>query len=156
MEDATNWRTTPPLALDPKNYRANFRDEFVSGAPAEPLVFVGGAAAPVAPPLEAGSEPVMFRISDRRRPPFRRRRNDDGAPTPLPARVESLLARDATYRRRLREVLSRQRALKAQVTVLGWRAYLELEEAEFDRWMRVIDCVARWAITRGRRERGRR
>jgi len=67
-----------------------------------------------------------------------------------------MLGRDPVYRRRLRTVLRRQKALQGLVTSAGWRAYLELEEAEFDRWAHAVDSVARWAFTRGRRERGRR
>jgi hypothetical protein len=120
----------------------------------EAAIFRATAAA--RPFFERSLEPVTFRISDRRRSPYRRRPKDGSAPTPLPARLESLIGRDPTYRRRLRAVLDRQRALRARVGLLGWRAYLELEEAEFDRWMRVVDCVARWAFAGGRRERGRR
>jgi hypothetical protein len=46
--------------------------------------------------------------------------------------------------------------LRGQVSHIGWRAYLALEEAEFDRWTHAIDRVARWALSRGKRERGRR
>jgi hypothetical protein len=72
------------------------------------------------------------------------------------ARIESLRARDATYRRHLREVLRRQRTLRERVSVVGWRAYLELEQAEFDRWAHALERASRWALGRGRRERGRR
>ena len=100
--------------------------------------------------------PVTLRVSDQRRSPFRRRREPGSASAGVLARIEPLLARDATYRRHLREVLRRQRALRVHVTGIGWRAYLELEQAEFDRWAHVIERASRWAFARGRRERGRR
>jgi hypothetical protein len=101
-------------------------------------------------------QPVTFRISDQRRSPYRRRREPGRASATVLDRIESLLARDATYRRRLREVLRRQRALRERVSLVGWRAYLELEQAEFDRWAHAIERASRWALGRGRRERGRR
>jgi hypothetical protein len=70
--------------------------------------------------------------------------------------VEGLLERDAAHRRYLRTVRRRQRALRGRVDRAGWRTYLELEEAEFDRWTHAIERVARWALARGRRERGGR
>lgn len=103
-----------------------------------------------------GSAPPVFHVADRRRrsdhskmEPFRaRRRLTDG--------VATLLERDIDYRRRLREVLARQRVLRRRVDGIGWRAYLSLEEAEFDRWVHALDRVAHWAHARGRRARGRR
>ena len=95
--------------------------------------------------------PVVHRVFDRSRPQYRR------APRgPLSATVENLLERDAAHQRHLRNVRRRQRVLRGSVNRIGWRAYLELEEAEFDRWTYAIDRVARWALARGRRERGRR
>jgi hypothetical protein len=75
---------------------------------------------------------------------------------PLTVQVENLLMDDPTHQRHLRGVRKRQRALRARVSPVGWRAYLELEEAEFDRWAHTIDRVTRWAFVRGRRDRGRR
>jgi hypothetical protein len=46
--------------------------------------------------------------------------------------------------------------LRARVSPVGWRAYLALEEAEFDRWTHAIDRVACWALVKGGRKRGRR
>ena len=91
-------------------------------------------------------EPMVHRVFDRRRAPYRR----------LSASVEDLLERDAAHQRHLRNVRQLQRALRGHVTRIGWRAYLELEEAEFDRWTHAIDRVARWAFAYGRRRRGRR
>jgi hypothetical protein len=99
---------------------------------------------------------VTFRISDQRRSSYRRHREPGSTSTTVLARIESLLARDATYRRHLREVLRRQRTLRERVSVVGWRAYLELEQAEFDRWAHALERASRWALGRGRRERGRR
>ena len=96
----------------------------------------------------------MLRVSDRSRARFRRQRQD--SPTRLSAQIENLLERDSAYLRLLRVVRKRQRALRVCVAPVGWRAYLELEEAEFDRWTHAVDRVMRWALTRGRRERGRR
>ena len=101
------------------------------------------------------ADPVVLRISDRRRPPFRLRQGLVGAPR-LSAQVEELLERDPAHQRHLRSVRRRQRALRVRVSSVGWRAYLELEEAEFDRWAHAIDRVTRWALERGRRSRGRR
>jgi hypothetical protein len=98
--------------------------------------------------------PVTLRVCDRRRPEFRRRQALSSASGV--ARLETALERDPEYRRRLREVLRRQRALRARVSGVGWRAYLELEQAEFDRWAHVVERASRWALERGRRERGRR
>lgn len=91
-------------------------------------------------------EPMVHRVSDRRRAPYRR----------LSASVEDLLERDSAHQRHLRNVRRRQHALRGHVSRIGWRAYLELEEAEFDRWTHAIDRVARWALAYGRRQRGRR
>ena len=102
------------------------------------------------------SQPVTFRVSDQRRSPYRRRREPGSASTSVLARIESLLARDAAYRRLLREVLRRQRILRERISVVGWRAYLELEQAEFDRWAHALERASHWALRRGRRERGRR
>ncbi len=98
-------------------------------------------------PPDPHPESMVYRVFDRSRAPYRRR---------LSARVEGLLERDAAHKRLLQNVRRRQRALRGHVSRLGWRAYLELEEAEFDRWTHAIDCVARWALAHGRRERGRR
>jgi hypothetical protein len=95
---------------------------------------------------------VVLRVFDRRRAPFRRRASSSPKAA-LPARVEALLEGDAEHQRHLRAVRSKQRALRAYVDRVGWRAYLELEEAEFERWAHAIDRVARWAIERGRRSR---
>jgi hypothetical protein len=92
---------------------------------------------------------VVHRVFDRSRPSYRHVR-------PLSAKVETLLERDADHQRHLRNVRRCQRALRGHVSHIGWRAYLALEEAEFDRWTHAIDRVARWALARGRRERGRR
>jgi hypothetical protein len=93
----------------------------------------------------------VHRVFDRSRPQYRQARTAH-----LSARVENLLERDAVHQRHLRNVRRRQRALRGQVSHIGWRAYLALEEAEFDRWTHAIDRVARWALSRGKRERGRR
>jgi hypothetical protein len=96
---------------------------------------------------------VIFRVSDRRRPAYRRRSPASSSAKALPSLVESLLEGDVAHRRHLREVRSKQRALRLLVTHAGWRAYLELEEAEFERWAHALDRVVRWALARGRRER---
>ena len=95
--------------------------------------------------------PVVHRVFDRSRPPYRHARTGL-----LSAKVENLLERDAVHQRHLRNVRRRQRALRGLVSHIGWRAYLALEEAEFDRWTHAIERVARWALACGRRERGRR
>lgn len=69
--------------------------------------------------------------------------------------AERLLRRDPVYRRRVREVLERQRKLRKRVDAAGFRAYLELEEAEVARWSYALDEVMVWAFQRGRRERRR-
>ena len=104
-------------------------------------------------PLTSSTEPVVLRVFDRRRVPFRRRARPSTSEAALRARVEALLEGDAVHQRHLRAVRSKQRALRAYVDRVGWRAYLELEEAEFERWAHAIDRVARWAIDRGRRSR---
>src|SRR5262245_8457920 len=101
------------------------------------------------------SQPVVLRVFDRRRSPFRRRQVSGGERV-LPSRVDALLESDAAHQKHLRNVRSKQRALKVLVTRAGWLAYLELEEAEFHRWAHAVDRVARWALERGRRGRGRR
>jgi hypothetical protein len=82
-----------------------------------------------------------------------RRPSPGSAVKALPARVEALLEGDTVHQRHLRSVRSKQRALRGYVDPIGWRAYLELEEAEFQRWSHAIDRVARWALERGRRSR---
>ena len=104
--------------------------------------------------LAPAGEGLSLRVSDRRRASFRR--GGVSPPGGLTGGTDALLGRDPVYRRRLQTVLKRQKALQGLVTSAGWRAYLELEEAEFDRWAHAVDRVARWAFTRGRRERGRR
>ena len=101
------------------------------------------------------AEPGALRISDRRRAPFRSRQSSD-ATARLSVDIECLLERDSSHQRHLRTVRLRQRALRERVSSVGWRAYLELEEAEFDRWAHAIERVSRWALERGRRSRGRR
>ena len=91
-------------------------------------------------------EPMVHRVFDRSRSPYRR----------LSATVEDLLERDTAHQRHLRNVRRRQRTLRGHVSRVGWRAYLELEQAEFDRWAHAIERASRWAFGRGRRARGRR
>jgi hypothetical protein len=72
---------------------------------------------------------------------------------PLPALVESVLQGDSAHQRRLADVRRKQRALRILISHAGWRAYLALEEAEFERWAHAMDRVVRWALARRRRER---
>jgi hypothetical protein len=105
-------------------------------------------------PSTSQTHPVVLRVCDRRRAPFQRRSRSSSSPQgALPAKVEALLEGDAVHQRHLRAVRSKQRALREYVDRVGWRAYLELEEAEFQRWSHAIDRVARWGIERGRRSR---
>ena len=119
-----------------------------------PPPLAGGRPSPPEPTPEPA--PVVLRVFDRRRAPFQRRPQAPPSPKALPARVEALLEGDAVHQRHLRVVRSKQRALRGFVGRVGWRAYLELEEAEFERWAHAIDRVARWALAQGRRERSRR
>lgn len=101
-------------------------------------------------------EPVVLRIADRSRARFRHRALGSGGPAWLEIQVENLLEHDSAHQRHLRVVRKRQRALRGRVSHVGWRAYLDLEEAEFVRWAHSLERVMRWAFLRGRREGGRR
>jgi hypothetical protein len=60
--------------------------------------------------------------------------------------VARLLARDAAYAAKVARVRRYQARLRGQSSQLGWRLYLQLEEAEVARWTHALERVAGWAL----------
>ena len=69
--------------------------------------------------------------------------------------IDKVLLADRTLRRLYRQIVRRQRALKATVSDDQWRLYMLIEELFNDRWARALDIVARQSYAAGR-QTGRR
>jgi hypothetical protein len=69
--------------------------------------------------------------------------------------AQRVLARDATYAAKVKRVRRYQARLRRQLSARGWQAYLQLEEAELDRWSHAFELMARWAVALRRRSQRR-
>lgn len=69
--------------------------------------------------------------------------------------AQRVLARDPTYAAKVKRVRRYQARLRRQLSAPAWQAYLQLEEAEIERWAYAFERVARWALGVRRRTQGR-
>src|SRR4051812_36199685 len=83
----------------------------------------------------------LLKVSDRRKP--RPASQIDEQTERLAAR---LLARDAAYAAKVARVRRCQVRLRGQSSRRSWQLYLQLEEAEIERWAHALERVVRWAL----------
>lgn len=69
--------------------------------------------------------------------------------------LDKILLADPKLRRIHRQLVRRQRELRAVINDDQWRLYMAIEELFNERWSRALDIVAK-AFFAGGRERGRR
>jgi hypothetical protein len=67
--------------------------------------------------------------------------------------VDGVCAREPGLRRRASRIAELQRRLRSEASGAAWALYLDVEQAEVERWLRVAVIVARGAYAAGSRKR---
>jgi hypothetical protein len=111
-------------------------------------------AVPTERPSRAWSRPLpadaVLMVRDRKRP-----RSASQADEQAERVTTRLLARDAAYAAKVARVRRYQVRLRGQLSRRSWRIFLQLEEAEVERWTHALDRVVRWALVARKRRRRR-